>query len=147
MHIPGHTTGHICFYFPKNKIVFTGDTLFSLGCGRIFEGNYKQMFISLKLLEALPDETIVYCGHEYTEQNYNFLLSIFHKNDFLNKYKLKIDIKIKKYSRSIPFNLGEEKIVNPFLTSDISSYSDFIKSNNFNKFDFFKHIRNLKDNY
>ena len=105
------------------------------------------MFNSLKLLEALPDETIVYCGHEYTEQNYNFLLSIFHKNDFLNKYKLKIDIKIKKYSRSIPFNLGEEKIVNPFLTSDISSYSDFIKSNNFNKFDFFKHIRNLKDNY
>ena len=63
IHIPGHTSGHICFYFIKEKIVFTGDTLFSLGCGKIFEGTYKQMYSSLDKLKKLPVDTKVYCGH------------------------------------------------------------------------------------
>ena len=65
-HIPGHTLGHICFFFEKEKIAFTGDTLFSLGCGRIFEGNHKQMLDSLNKIKSLPKETKIYCGHEYT---------------------------------------------------------------------------------
>ena len=73
-HIPGHTSGHICFYFPKEKIVFTGDTLFSLGCGRIFEGTYEQMFYSLNKIKSLPSDTKIYCGHEYTLQNSNFCI-------------------------------------------------------------------------
>ncbi len=69
MHIPGHTSGHICFNFFKEKLVFTGDTLFSLGCGRIFEGSYEEMFESLNKIKLLPKETKIYCGHEYTREN------------------------------------------------------------------------------
>ena len=70
--IPGHTSGHIAFYFKKEKIVFTGDTLFSLGCGRIFEGTYQQMFSSLQLFKSFPKDTKIYCGHEYTLKNSEF---------------------------------------------------------------------------
>ena len=73
-HIPGHTTGHIAFHFYKEKKIFTGDTLFSLGCGRIFEGTYEQMFLSLKKIKELPKDTEIYCGHEYTLQNSNFCI-------------------------------------------------------------------------
>ena len=91
-HIPGHTTGHIAYHFFKEKKIFTGDTLFSLGCGRIFEGTYEQMFNSLNKIKELPQETEIYCGHEYTLQNSNFCLA----NDSKNlKLKEKI-IKIKK---------------------------------------------------
>ena len=72
IHIPGHTAGHICFYFSKEKMIFTGDTLFSLGCGRIFEGTYKQMYSSLNKLKTLPTSTKIYCGHEYTLNNSMF---------------------------------------------------------------------------
>ena len=71
-HIPGHTTGHIAFYFFKEKKIFTGDTLFSLGCGRIFEGTHEQMYNSLNKIKELPKDTEIYCGHEYTLQNGNF---------------------------------------------------------------------------
>ena len=73
-HIPGHTTGHIAYHFFKEKKIFTGDTLFSLGCGRIFEGTYDQMFNSLNKIKELPKDTEIYCGHEYTLQNSNFCL-------------------------------------------------------------------------
>ena len=66
IHVPGHTKGHICFNFYKEKLLFTGDTLFSLGCGKIFEGTYEQMFNSLKKIKALPLDTKIFCGHEYT---------------------------------------------------------------------------------
>ena len=74
IHIPGHTSGHICFHFFQEKLVFTGDTLFSLGCGRIFEGTYKEMFESLNKIKSLPEETKVYCGHEYTLSNLKFCI-------------------------------------------------------------------------
>ena len=68
-HIPGHTLGHICFFFENEKIAFTGDTLFSLGCGRIFEGDHKQMLQSINKIKKLPKNTNIYCGHEYTYKN------------------------------------------------------------------------------
>ena len=74
MHIPGHTTGHICFHFFKEKYLFTGDTLFSLGCGRLFEGTYEDMFRSLDKIKKLPKNTKIYCGHEYTLQNSEFCI-------------------------------------------------------------------------
>ena len=89
IHIPGHTTGHICFYFFNEKLVFTGDTLFSLGCGRLFEGTYYEMFSSLKKIKSLPKETRVYCGHEYTLDNSKFCFKYDPKNLNLKK-KLKI---------------------------------------------------------
>ena len=74
IHIPGHTTGHICFYFYKEKLLFSGDTLFSLGCGKIFEGTYKDMFESLNRIKNLPEDIYIYCGHEYTLQNSKFCI-------------------------------------------------------------------------
>ena len=74
--IPGHTKGHVAFYFKKEKIIFTGDTLFSLGCGRVFEGTHKDMFNSLNKLKILPPETKIYCGHEYTKSNLEFLFKV-----------------------------------------------------------------------
>ena len=87
-HIPGHTTGHIAFHFFKEKKIFTGDTLFSLGCGRIFEGTYEQMFSSLNKIKILPKDTEIYCGHEYTLKNGDFCLA----ND-ANNMKLKKRLK------------------------------------------------------
>ena len=92
IHIPGHTSGHICFYFEKEKIAFTGDTLFSLGCGRIFEGTYEQMFESLNKLKKLPIETKIYCGHEYTLKNSMFCEKYEESNKNLKKKLLKLSI-------------------------------------------------------
>ena len=75
IYIPGHTLGHICFYFYKLQSVFTGDTLFSLGCGKIFEGTYSQMFDSLMKFKELPQNTKIYCGHEYTKKNSDFCIA------------------------------------------------------------------------
>ena len=85
--IPGHTKGHIAFYFKKEKTIFTGDTLFSLGCGRLFEGTYDQMFQSLKKIKNLPNDTKVYCGHEYTYKNLEFCLTFNPNNKFKKKKK------------------------------------------------------------
>ena len=76
LHIPGHTIDHILFFSEKAKVVFTGDTLFSLGCGRVFEGTHEQMFESLEKIKSLPKNTMVYCGHEYTYSNGKFCISI-----------------------------------------------------------------------
>ena len=73
--IPGHTLGHIAFYLEKEKVIFTGDTLFSLGCGRVFEGTYEEMFNSLNKIKNLPGDTKIYCGHEYTKNNLEFCLN------------------------------------------------------------------------
>ena len=73
--IPGHTKGHIAFFFSKEKIAFTGDTLFSLGCGRVFEGTHEEMFYSLNKIKNLPPDTKIYCGHEYTKSNLDFCLA------------------------------------------------------------------------
>ena len=72
MHIPGHTTGHISFYFFKEKLIFTGDTLFSLGCGKIFEGTYEEMFTSLNKIKSLPEDTKIYCGRMKAHRQWGF---------------------------------------------------------------------------
>ena len=85
IHVPGHTLGHICFFFEKEKIVFTGDTLFSLGCGKIFEGDHKQMLDSLNKIKKLPKNTKIYCGHEYTYKNAEFCIKYDSSNVSLKK--------------------------------------------------------------
>ena len=95
IHIPGHTLGHICFYFFNEKLVFTGDTLFSLGCGKIFEGTYEQMFNSLIKLKNLPENTKIYCGHEYTLQNSKFCINHDQNNENLKNKIKNIDKKLK----------------------------------------------------
>ena len=98
-HIPGHTLGHICFFFEKEKLAFTGDTLFSLGCGRIFEGDHKQMLKSLNKIKTLPPDTKIYCGHEYTYKNAEFCIKYDKENINLKKYFEKIKkLRLKKFT-------------------------------------------------
>jgi len=133
IHIPGHTSGHICFYFIKEKIAFTGDTLFSLGCGRIFEGTYEQMYNSLNKLKKLPPDTKIYCGHEYTLQN-SLFCSKYDKNNLnLKKKILEIKYKVEKNLPTIPSTLKEELTYNIFLRA--KNLEDFSK------------LRDLKDNF
>ena len=91
--IPGHTKGHIAFFFSKEKIAFTGDTLFSLGCGRVFEGTHEEMFYSLNKIKNLPPDTKIYCGHEYTKSNLNFCLAYDPQNTFLKEKAIDIQRK------------------------------------------------------
>ena len=132
-HIPGHTTGHIAFHFFKEKKIFTGDTLFSLGCGKIFEGTYEQMFNSLKLIKTLPKDTEIYCGHEYTLHNSNFCKK--HDPDNL-QLKKKISIIKEKLNNglpTVPTTLNDEMQCNIFLKAkDLETFSK---------------LRDLKDNF
>ena len=133
IYIPGHTLGHICFYFYKEKSVFTGDTLFSLGCGRIFEGTYYQMFNSLMKLKELPEDTKVYCGHEYTKKNSYFCLAHDANNENLKTKVHLIDAKLKNGLPTIPSTIKDELECNIFLRS--SNLETFSK------------LRDLKDNF
>ncbi len=132
-HIPGHTSGHICFYLPKENLVFTGDTLFSLGCGRIFEGTYDQMYDSLNKIKSLPPDTKIYCGHEYTLQNSKFCIKYDANNSNLKKKITMIEEKIKKGLPTIPSKIQDEIECNIFLrANDLESFSK---------------LRDLKDNF
>ena len=133
IHIPGHTLGHICFYFFNEKLIFTGDTLFSLGCGKIFEGTYKQMYDSLNKIKSLPKETKIYCGHEYTLNNSKFCIKHDSENLELKKKVNNISKKIKNGLPTIPTTIKEELDCNIFLrTEDLESFSK---------------LRDLKDNF
>ncbi len=116
--IPAHTNGHVAYHFPQLSAVFTGDTLFIAGCGRVFEGKAQTMVDSLAKLAALPDSTQVYCGHEYTEKNLRFALTLEPGNQAIkSKHEWTKQIRAAgKYS--IPSTIGEEKLINPFLRTD-----------------------------
>ena len=113
--IPAHTSGHIAYHFPDLNAVFTGDTLFIAGCGRVFEGRAQTMVDSLAKLSALPDSTQVYCGHEYTEKNLRFALTLEPNNQILKqKHEWARQLRAEgKYT--IPSTIGDEKQINPFL--------------------------------
>lgn len=113
--VPGHTIGHIAYYFPKAQKLFCGDTLFAMGCGRLFEGSYKQMFHSLKQLKTLPEDTEIYCAHEYTEANGTFALSIEPENHALQERMEKVIAMRAADQPTIPTTLKEELATNPFL--------------------------------
>ena len=133
IHVPGHTLGHICFYFHEEQSVFTGDTLFSLGCGRIFEGTYSQMFDSLMKLKELPHDTKVYCGHEYTKKNSEFCIAYDANNKNLKAKIDDINIKLKSDLPTIPSTIKDELECNIFLRSSNA--------------DTFSKLRDLKDNF
>ena len=111
--IPGHTLGHIAFY--SAPVLFCGDTLFSVGCGRLFEGSPAQMWQSLSLLQALPDDTHLYCSHEYTLANIRFALTIEPNNNDLINYAAQCQALRQKSLPTLPAILAKEKQINPFL--------------------------------
>lgn len=130
---PGHTRGHVCFFFPESKVLFCGDTLFSGGCGRIFEGSPEQMFSSLIIISSLPEETKIFCGHEYTLKNLEFCQSIEPDNqDILNRLNTVIALRAEELP-TLPTTLEIEKKTNVFLRQ--KNADDFAR------------IRNLKDNF
>jgi hydroxyacylglutathione hydrolase len=116
---PGHTAGHITYVFPADKLCFAGDTLFSIGCGRVIEGNNETMWQSLLKLRALPDDTRVYCGHEYTAANIRFAKTIEPDNPALAAREKEVTRLIAEKKPTIPSLLGEEKAANPFLRADM----------------------------
>ena len=133
IHIPGHTLGHICFYFFQEKLAFTGDTLFSLGCGRIFEGTYEQMYESLNKIKSLPKKTKIYCGHEYTLSNSKFCVKNDPDNQNLEKKIEQIKKLISNGLPTIPTTIKEELDCNIFLRAkNLESFSK---------------LRDLKDNF
>ncbi|KAM0947200.1 putative hydroxyacylglutathione hydrolase [Dioscorea sansibarensis] len=115
METPGHTKGHVSYYFPGCRAVFTGDTLFSLSCGKLFEGSPEQMHSSLQKILSLPEDTNVYCGHEYTLSNAKFALSIEPNNEALQAYAAHVAQLRSKQLPTIPTTLKREKLCNPFL--------------------------------
>ena len=116
--IPGHTRGHIAVHFAKAKAVFCGDTLFSIGCGRMFEGTAEQMWPSLKKLRTLPDDTLIFCGHEYTEANCRFALTVDPGNARLREYAQAVAATRARGEFTIPSTMAIEKACNPFLRAD-----------------------------
>ena len=145
--IPGHTKGHIAFYFKEEKVLFTGDTLFSLGCGRVFEGTHEQMFQSLNKLKNLPGTTEVYCGHEYTYKNLDFCLTYNPNNFFLKSKKNDIELRIKNKKPTIPSTIDDEIKANIFLRFDDPDVKKAINLENSSDIEIFTKLRDLKDNF
>ena len=145
--IPGHTKGHIAYFFEKEKILFSGDTLFSLGCGRVFEGTHKQMFESLNKLKSLPKETKIYCGHEYTKRNLEFCIKYDLNNKLLKKKEKLIDLQLKNSLPTIPTSIKEELNTNIFLRCNNDSLKKALKLVGSSDQEIFTKLRDLKDSF
>jgi hydroxyacylglutathione hydrolase len=143
--VPGHTLGHIAFYCSAENILFCGDTLFSLGCGRLFEGSPFQMWQSLQKIMRLPKETLIYCAHEYTLKNAEFALNFEPSNPELQQY-LKLIKKLRSQDQpTIPTNLGRELSCNPFLRPDSLEIRTTLNSPDSDPAEIFAKLRAQKD--
>jgi len=118
METPGHTAGHITFHLAGDATVFTGDTLFAMGCGRLFEGDAAQMFANMQRLAALPPETIVYCAHEYTQSNGRFALLAEPDNEATRERMKAVDSNRAQGVATVPTTIAEELATNPFLRAE-----------------------------
>ncbi|MBB5984226.1 hydroxyacylglutathione hydrolase [Sphingobium sp. B1D3A] len=115
MAVPAHTAGHIAYHFPQDGIIFVGDTMFAMGCGRLFEGTAEQMFNNMRRLEALPDETRVYCAHEYTLSNGRFALRAEPDNAAVVARMAEVEAARARGEATVPTTIGAERATNPFL--------------------------------
>ena len=144
---PGHTAGHICYHFPDDKLLFSADTLFALGCGRLFERTPADMWASLQKLAVLPDETAVYFGHEYTLSNAHFALTVDPDNARLRTRAADIEAARAAGRFTIPTTLGLEKETNPFLRAGDPSIRRHLLMENRTNEEVFAEIRKRKDNF
>ena len=147
LEVPGHTIGHIAFYCASEKLVFTGDSLMNLGCGRLFEGTPEQMLNSLNLLSSLPRDTAIYSGHEYASQNAKFALSVDPTNLNLKKRADQIFKNINFNFPNVPVSLAEEQDTNPFLRCGSTEILTQIGLENRTALQVFTKLRKMKDSF
>jgi hydroxyacylglutathione hydrolase len=115
LEVPAHTAGHIAYHLPSEKVVFVGDTLFAMGCGKLFEGTAEQMYGNMKRLEALPADTKVYCAHEYTLANARFAITVEPDNQDLQKRFAQVVAAREAGEATVPTDIGLERATNPFM--------------------------------
>ncbi|MGE3149283.1 MAG: hydroxyacylglutathione hydrolase [Pseudorhodoplanes sp.] len=144
---PGHTNGHISYIFAQDRLAFVGDTLFSIGCGRVIEGTPAMMWQSLLKLRALPDDTLIFCGHEYTLANVKFALTIEPGNPALNGRAKTAERMIATGDPTIPVLLGAEKAANPFLRADVPAVAAAVGLAGKPAAEVFAEIRERKNNF
>jgi hydroxyacylglutathione hydrolase len=144
---PGHTLGHISLVFDADKLAFVGDTLFSIGCGRVIEGTMEQMWNSLLKLRALPDDTKFYCGHEYTQANVKFALTIEPGNAALQARAKEVDLLRAAGKPTIPATIGAEKEQNCFLRADVPSVAAGLGMSGRSAAEVFAEIRTRKNKF
>jgi hydroxyacylglutathione hydrolase len=147
---PGHTNTSVCYYIPasnenEHKVLWTGDTLFAGGCGRIMECNARTMFDSLLTLASLPNDTLVYCGHDYTLENYEFALTIEPDNKAVKQRLQEIKEIIRTGGFTVPSTILQEKNTNIFLRSDTNEIKAALKMSNAGAVDVFAELRRRKD--
>jgi hydroxyacylglutathione hydrolase len=147
LEIPAHTSQHIAFWFEKDRAVFTGDTLFAMGCGRLFEGTAEMMWSSLSKLMGLPDDVRIYCGHEYTEANGRFALTVEPANRDLQMRMDDVRLKRAQGAPTIPTTMGLEKKTNPFLRAQSAEIRRTLGLEDGSNVDVFAETRRRKDKF
>jgi hydroxyacylglutathione hydrolase len=145
LNVGGHTLGHIAYVFDADKVAFVGDALFSMGCGRLFEGTPEQMWASLQKIAALPDDATLYCAHEYTQSNARFAISIDPSNSALQTRIAEVDKLRAEGKPTVPMSLRVEKETNPFLRAPL--LKDAVMLPNATDAEAFADLRRRKDNF
>ncbi len=145
--LPGHTLGLCAFYFPEKKWLFSNDLLFSLGCGRVFEGSYVQMFQSLNHVRVLPKETLIFSSHEYTLKNLEFCLSLNPLSKEYQELYKNTERNLKEFIPSVPTTLEFEKKHNPFLRWDDHAFKKSIGLDHLDPLTYFSKIRELRNQF
>ena len=149
---PGHTNTSVCYYIPaadesEHKILWTGDTLFVGGCGRIMECNARTMWNSLLKLASLPDDTLVYCGHDYTQENYEFSMTIEPENNAVKQRLQEIKETLRAGGFNVPSTILQERTTNVFLRSDTNEIKTVLNMSNAGPADVFAELRRRKDSF
>ncbi|MBM3549817.1 MAG: hydroxyacylglutathione hydrolase [Alphaproteobacteria bacterium] len=145
--VPGHTRGHIAYWFRDSDALFCGDTLFAAGCGRMFEGTPQQFWTSLGKLKALPDPTRVYCAHEYTQSNIRFALSVDGGNPALQDRSRRVDALRAENKPTVPSTMAEERATNPFLRADQAALARSVGLGSGDPVAVFAAVRKAKDSF
>jgi hydroxyacylglutathione hydrolase len=144
---PGHTRAHIVYHFAEDHILFCGDTLFVMGCGRLFEGTAEQLWHSLQKLKALPASTLVYCTHEYTQANGRFALTVEPDNLSLQQRMVEVNRLRRNNQPTVPTTIAEELATNPFFREDSTEVQKTVAMGNGKPVEIFAKVRRLKDSF
>jgi hydroxyacylglutathione hydrolase len=144
---PGHTLGHIAYHFAADQLAFVGDTLFSIGCGRVIEGTPDAMWQSLVKLRGMPDDTRIYCGHEYTAANVKFALTVEPDNEALAARAKEVTKLRERGEFTLPATIGAEKKANPFLRADVAEVAKAVGMSGKPPAQVFAEIRGRKDRF